>query len=970
MGDLVGKKVGNYEILDILGQGSMGVVFKAKQVSMDRLVALKVLPSKLAQDASYVQRFITEARAAGQITHPSIVAVHDVVKFSDTYAFSMDFIDGSSAQEILDQQGAFPESEALLIAKQIAGALAAAHAKKIIHRDVKPDNIMIDAEGTAKLSDLGLARIDRSGEARLTVPGTAIGTPHYMAPEEARAETVDNRADIYSLGASLFHMVTGRTPFDGPSAASVMVKHATEKTPDVRDINPEISVATSKLIRKMMSKEPRSRPSNAQEITKLIEKIEGGAKAGDTARRPRIGETRRRMRTGSAEATAAAGPLPIIIGVVAALLVVIVVLVAFSGGGDEKPVRKRPAKVVDDGTAKAEELARAARAAYRAVDDWAEAHADDLQGQLERFEKFIDAYPVSADAEIAREKVEGLKGLIAQKRAEEEVDLLLARAKAKAEAGNYGEAAQMLAERVRGDDPLSSKLKAAAEDILVAARAKYRELKGAADELAAQGHFDRAKDRLRPVIRSFGIDELRAEAEAVCKGYDVRAASAADAAEKKTFDEVAGKARKLAVVRRYSEARDEMLGLALKLRSEKLKKEANVLAEDFNRAHRAYSTARTRLAGGSRTKLVRVGLGSRGYALDLTEAGVKVERAKATTVIQWASVAPASYAKLVMQNITGTEGTDYLNVGVLAVFAEAWAEAKEMFAKTVSLDPTLQSEVERYMRTVEPKLAAIDERAAAELFEAAKLNAAKRLTIRVAALVKQLQQKYGHTQFVKTHAEEIAALLGGKVPGETGEEVKGDPVAALKKFGWETVEGNWKIQKKDYFLGEGTIKLETADDWKNAAVRVDAQLEKGDELHILVRYDESRQNQANNLRGGFGRRGRRGGNAGALGSQYDVPQGYGIIVEKDEIRIIDGGASPFGPWMAGLEGLSREVKSINIDGRKGHNYTVTIEGDRLAVLIDNRQVHAASSKKFDRGSVRIYGKDVEVIIRKPQVKKM
>jgi serine/threonine-protein kinase len=181
------SRIGGYELLATLGKGGMGVVFKARQVSMDRVVALKVLPPHLAENEAFVQRFLREARSAAKLNHPNVVQGIDVGQAEGHYYFAMEFVDGSTVKEMIKQQGRLDEKTALNIVGAVARALEHAHEHGIIHRDIKPDNIMVTRKGEVKLADLGLARTTEKPDT-MTIEGTALGTPYYMAPEQVRAQ--------------------------------------------------------------------------------------------------------------------------------------------------------------------------------------------------------------------------------------------------------------------------------------------------------------------------------------------------------------------------------------------------------------------------------------------------------------------------------------------------------------------------------------------------------------------------------------------------------------------------------------------------------------------------------------------------------------------------------------------------------------------------------------------------------------
>jgi serine/threonine-protein kinase len=272
-----------YKILSKIGQGAMGSIYKALQISMDRIVAIKCLAPKYALNDKFRERFMREARAVARLNHPNVIQGIDVGESNGIYYFAMEYIDGPTVGELLKRGGALDEKRALNIVTQIARALGHAFNHGIIHRDIKPDNIMLTREGVAKLCDLGLAKIPSSeGDASGTRPGASMGTPYYIAPEQARGEqNVDTRADIYSLGSSFYHMVAGEVPFPGQSAADVISKHLTEPVTPPRAKNPLISGAVDWVIVKMMQKAREDRYQSPTELVRDLEAIgQGGAPEG------------------------------------------------------------------------------------------------------------------------------------------------------------------------------------------------------------------------------------------------------------------------------------------------------------------------------------------------------------------------------------------------------------------------------------------------------------------------------------------------------------------------------------------------------------------------------------------------------------------------------------------------------------------------------------------------------------------
>ena len=265
--------IGGFELISKVGQGGMGTVYKARQISMDRIVALKVLPRRLAGDKSYVQRFVREARAAAKLNHPNIVQGIDVGKSGGYYYFAMEYIDGETAADKVRRAGPLDEEEAIDICLQAARALAHAHSRaNIIHRDVKPQNILLNERGTAKLADLGLARHTEHDDASLTSAGTTLGTPDYISPEQIRGDAdLDGRCDIYSLGATLYHLLVGRPPYPGGSSSVVMAKHLTESVPDPTAERPGLSPDTAAIVRHAMQKDRAKRYQTADAMAEAME---------------------------------------------------------------------------------------------------------------------------------------------------------------------------------------------------------------------------------------------------------------------------------------------------------------------------------------------------------------------------------------------------------------------------------------------------------------------------------------------------------------------------------------------------------------------------------------------------------------------------------------------------------------------------------------------------------------------------
>jgi len=276
--DPVPSQLAGYMITGSLGRGGMGAVYRARQLAMDRDVALKLLPPDLARNSKYIRRFIREARAAGLLNHASLVRVYDVGEADGRYYISMELVDGCTVKDVIRREGRVGIAESLRIIEQVAAALDCAHKSKIIHRDIKPDNIMIPKKGPVKLCDLGLAKVLEGGPMQdtdtHTQDGHTMGTPYYMSPEQARsAGKVDTRSDLFALGATWYHMVTGRVPFDGKTTWEILGKVTTEAPINPDLLEPLLPPPMSKLILKLMSKQPSERPPSAEFVRQAVEQM-------------------------------------------------------------------------------------------------------------------------------------------------------------------------------------------------------------------------------------------------------------------------------------------------------------------------------------------------------------------------------------------------------------------------------------------------------------------------------------------------------------------------------------------------------------------------------------------------------------------------------------------------------------------------------------------------------------------------
>src|SRR5262245_58126703 len=266
--DLTGQTLGDYRVLRRLGQGGMGQVYLAEQISLKRKVALKLLRSDLAANAVSLARFKREAEAVAKATHANIVQVYAIGEANGLHFMALEYVEGRNLREYLEKKGPPEILRALSIMRQVASALQRASELGIIHRDIKPENILLTRKGEAKVADFGLSRCfsDDAQPLNLTQAGVSMGTPLYMSPEQVECKPLDSRTDIYSFGVTCYHMLSGQPPFQGDNPFEVAVKHVQEMPIPLNQIRPDLPAELCALVHKMMAKKPAERIQTGGEI--------------------------------------------------------------------------------------------------------------------------------------------------------------------------------------------------------------------------------------------------------------------------------------------------------------------------------------------------------------------------------------------------------------------------------------------------------------------------------------------------------------------------------------------------------------------------------------------------------------------------------------------------------------------------------------------------------------------------------
>jgi serine/threonine-protein kinase len=335
---VVGERIADrYELEEVVGHGGMSTVYKAHDSLLERNVALKVLHQQYNEDEDFVERFKHEARSVAQLQHPNIVTVIDRGEEDGRQYIVFEFIDGENLKELVVRKGRLGLRDALEIAHEIARGLAFAHDHGLIHRDVKPQNVLLNGDGRAKVTDFGIARsldVDHG----VTQTGTILGTSNYIAPEQASGQPVDAHTDVYSLGIVLYEMLTGELPFPGESFVAIAMKHIQEPSPNVLDVRGDIPLRVAEMIDRALEKDPEHRfptmDAFAAEIEASLAELDRGEDGAVTMVVPAAQRLQRQRQRKSVS------PLPLLIGLLGALAIaaVVVGLLTLRGGGHNVPV--------------------------------------------------------------------------------------------------------------------------------------------------------------------------------------------------------------------------------------------------------------------------------------------------------------------------------------------------------------------------------------------------------------------------------------------------------------------------------------------------------------------------------------------------------------------------------------------------------------------------------------------------------
>jgi len=506
-------RIAGYELESELGRGAMGVVFRARQMSLEREVALKVIPKTVHTGAEFKERFFREARTAARLNHPNIVKAIDAGETDRHYFFAMELIEGETVLAEVKRRKRLPEKQVLGYAIQIAQALQHAHKHGLVHRDIKPENLLIDAESKAvKVTDMGLAKSTEDQDSGITREGATVGTPNYISPEQVAAKKdVDIRADIYALGGSLYHMIAGAPPFTAASPILVIKKHLEEKPASLKIRNHSVSAEMNRIVMRMLEKERENRYADPTGLLGDLEQLRrmgpdkaaGKSGARATASSQRIGRKK--------------PPFPVVpvLGIAGAVVLALIVGVVFLGGSDKKPKddRGKTGKPDDGGSELpigpvGDSREERAQQALEKANFFARDYPDRFDAILKMYGEVLDRFPRTAAYAASKEAIRRV-GERKKNSVRKTLDAVLAEARRCASDDRFKDALEALAEFPPSmrDSEVETAIRASEDEIRNQALRACEERVARADALAAEGKLNEAVEVLKSV-EGFGMPGL------------------------------------------------------------------------------------------------------------------------------------------------------------------------------------------------------------------------------------------------------------------------------------------------------------------------------------------------------------------------------------------------------------------------------------------------------------------------------
>ncbi|MFH1023408.1 MAG: FHA domain-containing serine/threonine-protein kinase [Planctomycetota bacterium] len=691
---LIGQVINGYRIEERVGRGGMGTVYRATQMSLNRTIAFKILAEDLTKDIVFITRFINEARSAGELNHPHLIQAHDVGRAGDVYYFSMEYAPGGSLQDVLSRERKFPAERAIAVITDVARGLEYAEKKGIVHRDIKPDNLMFGEDGLVKIGDLGISKKLSAGE--VATADSVMGSPHYMAPEQARGEPVDNRSDLYSLGVTFYRMLAGRTPFTGSSPREIMEKHVREAPPPLKELAPGTPMEVVRIVNRLMAKNPADRHLNA---TELLKDLEG------------LGRPRTRA-TGTATSAAPKSNPIVAITVAAAVVLLFIVLATISRKPpDDRPPTTTPRDVFTpvrtplDSPPPETVIAELRRDLAKAEKD--PAAIPPLKQKLAKFQQDYPGTP--GIEEIQRGVHQAEEDYWASRRRHQEhgdkaLQTISAQAAALAAKHKYQAASSLCLSlpAAYNDTPAFEASRRESEKFLRKAEEIYRDIETRALAASSQGRPEEAKSLFETVAGQFDVPEFSGRALTHIKDLDALIAEKQDKerlnrekreaeALRKALDETAADLLHY----RFGKALDQLNRLvpnistpAVRNQALELRLETEILFNLQQRIfqHTATAPAEKRLFLPNRGTLKRATTDELVFQLPVREgAGERT--------VRWVEFTPKDFFELC--RTLDRSGAEHLATALLCLRASLTEEAESELRQIRDLPPTLKPLADR-----------------------------------------------------------------------------------------------------------------------------------------------------------------------------------------------------------------------------------------------------------------------------------
>lgn len=667
---LLGQSVGGYLIHARVGKGGMGTVYMASQLSMDRVVALKILSERLVKRKDFVSRFISEARSAGRLNHPNIVQVHDVGKADKIYYYSMEFMRGGSIQDLLLRVKKIPFAEAIPMIIDAARGLEFAESRRMVHRDIKPDNLMLADDKTVKICDLGLAEILTKDERN--AKREIVGSPHYMSPEQASRKSLDHRSDIYSLGATFYRVLAGRTPFSGKTSKQIIQKHITGEPEPLKEFG--VPRAVVRIAEKMMDKDPDKRYSSATEVISDLEKLRSMPQSMVISRE-RVAKRRFRPTHRRKE-------VPFVVGAIAlaflALLICLLlylfvfhpkpaVTVGDAGDGVAVTPRRPPPQLSEKVDLAAEALVALS---------WAEAYRRSHPGEWDKiiaeYRRVASKFSGTEEASLAEKMI---KKVEKEREKEKKRDNYLSAAEKEfldaekqsselVSLHRYSDAIKKfsaVAEKYP-DTRWGRDAKAQMDRLPSNAKKAYRDVIQKAEPCIKDGRHDEAKDLYRTVISNYGIP-------AIVKDAQDRMAKISELLvddRSKKAEDALRRASGLLKARAFGEALTELRNVSLEDLSEDLSSRVRREKKEAGRLN----TLKQKLIAVVNGQVmavqgVTIEEGLRGKLVRADEAAITIELPRGETIKSWEELSTALICNIATRS--DLESEEHLALGILCL---------------------------------------------------------------------------------------------------------------------------------------------------------------------------------------------------------------------------------------------------------------------------------------------------------------